>query len=66
MGSFDSTLATGIGSSAVAGEPVAIGHWIAGQVAAPAADARYSPVYNPATGAVGGQVVKLLGRAELG
>ncbi|HRA79142.1 MAG TPA: aldehyde dehydrogenase family protein, partial [Burkholderiaceae bacterium] len=34
----------------------AIGHWIAGEVAAPTADARFAPVYNPATGAVTGQV----------
>jgi len=56
VGSFDSTLATGTTSSSVAGDVAAIGHWIAGEVAAPTADARFAPVYNPATGAVTGQV----------
>ncbi|MBX3590090.1 MAG: CoA-acylating methylmalonate-semialdehyde dehydrogenase [Burkholderiaceae bacterium] len=56
VGSFDTTLAEGADPAAVAGEPTEIGHWIGGQVAAPSAGARHSPVFNPATGAVSGRV----------
>jgi malonate-semialdehyde dehydrogenase (acetylating)/methylmalonate-semialdehyde dehydrogenase len=56
VGNIDSTLA---GAGTPAGEldqAVVVGHWIAGQVAAPAPGTRYAPVFDPATGAVSGQV----------
>ncbi|HMN66822.1 MAG TPA: aldehyde dehydrogenase family protein, partial [Burkholderiaceae bacterium] len=56
VGSFETTLAEGADPAAVDAEPTEIGHWIGGQVAAPSAAARHSPVFNPATGAVSGQV----------
>ncbi|MFO1299692.1 MAG: CoA-acylating methylmalonate-semialdehyde dehydrogenase [Burkholderiaceae bacterium] len=49
-------MARGADPAAVGGEPTGIGHWIGGQVSAPSAGARHSPVFDPATGAVSGQV----------
>ena len=56
MGSPGSVLAAGSAFAAAAGQSAAIGHWIAGQVAAPAADSRRAPVFDPASGALNGQV----------
>ena len=56
MGNIDTNPAPNTVSSAPAGVPVSIGHWIGGQATAAADGARRSPVYNPASGAVTGQV----------
>ncbi|HMM53015.1 MAG TPA: hypothetical protein PKD87_15570, partial [Burkholderiaceae bacterium] len=55
MGNIDTNPAPNTVSSAPAGVPVSIGHWIGGQATAAGGGARRSPVDKPASGARSGQ-----------